>query len=422
MKSGLALLLVASLAASGGFTTMADAATSARRPAVRAPLPEWLARQREWDAKQRGRQAARWGGTLDAIVEASAQEAESESLYLDALATWAMSESLAVGVSTLPAAALRGPLRRGALDLVEHGRLDAAVRILEGPLREDRTMLPVRARAVGLHASPDSGLALLNWPPDRRSRGPRSLRWDALGRIRGDELDAALLAAAELADSAKEPRERRAALWRLSQEPRPAIKSYARVRLARSLASRGEPRLAGQILQQAYGISDDERVLLANLRADVAGALGDTVWGAMQMIDAAHDPTLSTSARYPIVKRAADWCRGARADSLDEARWLDLVRMLGDVGEGETALSLMKRRRAPPPDPGAAIARYEVEASILARLKRNQDAASAYGKLLRTLRIAGGIAREVRVGAGARAPGNRRVRGDGQGFPARRVT
>ncbi len=302
---------------------------------------------------------------------------------MSALAAWALSDSVSLPGSSLPLAAYQAPLRRGALDLLEHGRPDPAARILDGPLRGDRAMLPVRARVAGLQQSPDSGLALLAWPPDIRISGPRPIRWDAAGRARGNEIVAGLLAAEQLADSGDNPRARRAALWKLSQEPRPAVKSYARMRLARALVALGEPRLAGQLLQQAYGMNDDERLLLANLRADQAGALGDTVWGAAQMIDAARDPTLSTTARYPLVKRAADWtARGSRADSLDEASWLDLARMLGDVGEGETALSVMKRRHVSAPNPDAQVARQETEAAILLRLKRNQDAAAAYERLL----------------------------------------
>jgi soluble lytic murein transglycosylase-like protein len=56
--------------------------------------------------------------------------------------------------------------------------------------------------------------------------------------------------------------------------------------------------------------------------------------------------------------------------------------MLGDVGEGETALSLMRRRRVAAPDDAARLAREETEASILLRQKKNQDAAAAFGKLL----------------------------------------
>ncbi|HKW51806.1 MAG TPA: lytic transglycosylase domain-containing protein, partial [Candidatus Eisenbacteria bacterium] len=157
--------------------------------------------------------------------------------------------------------------------------------------------------------------------------------------------------------------------------------SFARLRLARSLVAHGEPRLAAQLLSQAYGIGDDEKVLLVNLKADLAGAMGDTLWGAVQMVNAARDPEIATAARYAIAKRAADWVR-PRVDSLDESMWMDLVRMLGEVGEAETALSLFKRRHAPARDPAAALARSEMEASLLARLKRNSDAAGAYAKLL----------------------------------------
>src|SRR5947208_3357931 len=118
----------------------------------------------------------------------------------------------------------------------------------------------------------------------------RLLRWDLLGRARGDEADAAAVGAAGVADSVTHPRARRAALWTLLSQPRPSLRSFARVRLARSLVSHGEPRLAAQLLSQAYGIGDDEKVLLVNLKADLAGAMRDTLWGAVQMVNGARDP------------------------------------------------------------------------------------------------------------------------------------
>ncbi len=343
--------------------------------------PEWLAKRRAWDAARRELQIARWGGTIDEIVSASGRRASAESTYVESLESWAKSDNAAGRETVLPLW-YHLELRQGALDLIDHGRTDAAIRLLDGPLRRDRSLLPIRARAVGLHVARDSGLALLAWPPDRRGGRERLIRWDFLGRARGDEVEAAHVAAAELSDSVSNPRARRAALWTLLQQPGPSLRSFARLRLARSLVARGEPRLAAQILSQAYGIGDDEKVLLVNLKADLAGAMGDTLWGAIQLVNAARDPEIATAARYAIVKRAADWVRNSRIDSLDESTWLDLVRMLGEVGEAETALAIFKRRHASPRDPAAALARAEMEASLFARLKKNADAASAYGKLL----------------------------------------
>jgi soluble lytic murein transglycosylase-like protein len=344
--------------------------------------PQWLSKRRAWDEARRDLQTARWGGTIDEIVAASERSASAESAYVESLDAWARSDSSGARGAAVPSAWYHPQLRHGALDLIEHGRPDAAIRLLDGPLRSDRSFLPIRARAVGLHVSRDSGLALLAWPPDRRGGRERAIRWDFLGRAQGDEVDAAHVAAAEIADSLLNARARRAALWTLLQQPRPALRSFARIRLARSLVARHEPRLAAQILTQSYGISDEEKVMLVNLKADLAGAMGDTLWGAIQMVNAARDPEIATAARYAIVKRAAEWLRGSRVDQLDESAWLDLVRMLGEVGEADTGLSILKRRHVPARDPAASLARAEMEATLLAKLKRNADAASAYSKLV----------------------------------------
>jgi len=375
---------------------------------MRSGGSEWLAKRRAWDAARRDLQTARWGGTIDEIVAASSRSALAESAYVESLDSWAKSDTVAARGSALASITYLAQLRHGALDLIEHGRTDAAIRLLDGPLRFDRSLLPVRARAVGLHVARDSGLALLAWPPDRRTGRDRPIRWDFLGRARGDEVDAAHVAAAELADAPSLPRVRRAALWALLRQPRPLLRSFARLQLARSLVAHGEPRLAAQLLSQAYGIADDEKVMLVNLKADLAGAMGDTLWGAVQMVNAARDPEIATAARYSIVKRAADWVRGSRIDTLDESMWLDLVRMLGEVGEAETALSLFKRRHTAPRDPAAALARAEMEASLLARLKRNADAAGAYAKLLARGDVASGARAKYALGL-ARA---RRAMGD----------
>ncbi len=70
MKNLLALAAAAWLAAAPalGLAAGVASAASARRAASRAPVPEWLTRQHEWDAAQLARQTARWGGTLQEIV------------------------------------------------------------------------------------------------------------------------------------------------------------------------------------------------------------------------------------------------------------------------------------------------------------------------------------------------------------------
>src|SRR5262249_26381326 len=171
-------------------------------------------------------------------------------------------------------------------------------------------------------------LAVLDWPPDRRASASRHIAWDFLGRASGDEIDAARVAAAALADSAREPRAARAALWTLLGNPRPAFRSYARIRLAKSLIASGEPLLAGEFLASSYAMSDDERFLLSNLRADQAAALRDTLNAVRLLIQGATDTQVTTATRYALATRAARWLRGARVDSLEEAAWMDLVRTL----------------------------------------------------------------------------------------------
>jgi len=375
-RAALPLLALAGLClAISGSATSSSAAGPASDPAL-----DWTGRRGEWLVATRAYEAARWGGSLDGILAALAREAAAESAYIETLARWCDTSAARAPIPTT--AGSRSELRAAALDLIERDRLDAALQILGGPLREDPATLPVRARALGLRVAPDSGLALLNWPPDRRAGGVREIRWDALGRAAGDEVEAAYVVAAALSDSADDSRSMRAALWRLMQAPRPAPRVYARLRLVRSLATNGEPLLAAALLERAAVMDGDEELLLANLRADLAAALGDTLAGIRVLIDAGADADLGTAQRYAAAKRALAWTKGARVDSLGEQSWLTLAKSLGDVGEAGWGLSLMERRRASAPDSAAALARLETQAALDARAKRNREAAAAYAALL----------------------------------------
>jgi len=341
----------------------------------------WVPSREAWDRARAAFRDARWSGTFETIAANDAAAARAESLYLGSLESWALAKETQF---TPPRAGTleQTRLREGALDLAEDGRSEAALRLLNGPLHDDPLMLPLRARLIGSATTPDSGLAVLDWPPDRRASVSRRIEWDFLGRASGDEIDAARVAAAVLADSAGEPRAERAALWALLGNPRPAVRSYARIRLARSLIAGGEPRLAGELLASSFGMSDDERLLLSNLRADQAAALRDTLGAVRVLIQGATDTQVTTATRYALATRAARWVRGARVDSLDEDAWMQLVRTLGTIGEGETALSLLRARRTPARTADQTVARAELEASLLARVKRNADAVAAYQRLL----------------------------------------
>jgi soluble lytic murein transglycosylase-like protein len=342
-----------------------------------AASPDWMARRAEWTRVKREYEAVRWSGALADILPVLARRAAAESTYLDALERWS-----AAGEHPAPARAARASYRAAALDLVERNRLDAALRLLDGPLRSDPLTLPVRARVTGLRASSDSGLAVLGWPPDRRVPGARPMRFERLGASGSEEDEAAYVVAASLSDSAGLPRAERAALWRLVESPRATTRSYGRVLLVQSLLASGEPRLVAALLEQAKDIDDDERLLLANLRADFAASLGDTLWAVQWLVGAAGNTRLGTAERYAAATRAASWLRGARTDSLSETSWLVLVKTLGDVGEAETGLAVLHQRRVAATDSAAGLARAEMEAALLAKMRRYTDAASAYAALL----------------------------------------
>ena len=358
---------------------------AAAETAWREGTADLAASRKQWDEARVAYRDARWTRTLPDILTAFDREARAESTYLATLVAWIGSGAPALG--DRPDPTTESLLRDAALDLIDRGKWDPALRLLEGPLRHDPAMLPARARIVGLEVDPDSGLALLGWPPDRRApaRDPWSARldWSFRSGSRGPEADAALLVAAELADSAGNRRARRAALWQLLDHSKPALRRHARLQLARTLIAGGEPELASELLAGTDATTDDEKVLLATLRADHQAAAGDTLAGLRLLVDFTRDANIATSARYGLIRKAAGWATGARVDSLESERWLDLVRMLGSVGEGEAGLRLLQSRRVPPRTAPEELARAETEADLLARLRRHPLAAQRYDALLR---------------------------------------
>jgi len=356
-----------------------------------------------WDKARRTYRTARWSGSLPEIAATFAQSARAESTYLAALETWIRSG--AVSFAGRPDPTFEATLRDGALDLMEGGRVESAKLLLRGPLRFNASLAPLHARAVGLSA-PDSGLAILGWPPDRRGVAPvATFGADPAGRFSGPSADASYLVAAELSDSLALTRARRAALWKLQNHPRSAVRSYARMALARSLVASGEPRLAGAVLSMASAMNPDEEALLVDIRADLLESAGDTLGGVELLIDAVRSGKGTLAARYPLAKRAADELHGTRIDSLDETRWFDLVKLLGTMGEGNAALQLLDARRAPPRMANAEFNRAELRVSLLARLKRHEEAVLGYRRLLKRkdlladarARLALGLARSLRA-------------------------
>ncbi|HEX7079221.1 MAG TPA: lytic transglycosylase domain-containing protein [Candidatus Eisenbacteria bacterium] len=383
------------LAAAGWWASPAAAAG----PAAPAHAPEWVALRQRFAEARAARRAARWGGSLPEVVAALEREAEAESSYLDAVAAWLRG-------GERPAAA-RAETRLAALDALEAGRESLGHRILDGPLRDDREFLPLRARELGASGEADSGLALLGWPADRRpSRGAGIVRRAAAPVSPSDE--AALFVANALSDSLGDRRAARSALWALlGSDPSVASRREARLRLARSLLEDAMPRLALATVAPEEETGGDAALLAADARA---GA-GDTLDGATRLALIAAPRGLSTADRHALATRAAAWLRGARADSVSEGAWMGLVTALGELGEPEAGLALLRARGRPAPDSAAALVRAEAEASLLGRAKKNDAAAGAYRALLARAslpapdraRYALGLARALR-GAGRFAP------------------
>ena len=331
----------------------------------KAPLhePGWAARRRAWLHARSERRAARWTGSLPEMVRALRREASLESLYLNSVHP--EKHERASNAAT-PAA-----WRDAALDAMEDGRDALGLSILAGPARGDDALLALRARAALRRGAPDSGLAILAWPPHapaRKSGAPRRLDLPAL------------FVAGALADSAGKAGAARAAYWSIlrSGDPSPAARRTARLRLGSVLLAGGEPRLAIAVLHPEEEESSEAALLAASARA----AIGDTAGATSHLGTFAATRGIPTADRYAAAMRAAAWMRGAAADSMGERVWIGLLRALDYVGEPSTGLALMAARRVPAPDSAAILERADVEAALLAKARRHTDAAAAFARLL----------------------------------------
>lgn len=352
---------------------LGDSLHAASRKPARAPHgPEWAARREAWLRARADRRAARWTGSLSDMVRALRREASLESLYLAAVdPRQAAASSAPVGPKARAAAEVQAASawREAALDALEDGRDSLGLRILAGPARGDEALLALRARAALTRGAPDSGLALLAWPPHRYGarQGPRRLDLPAL------------FVAGTLADSAGKPAAARAAYWTiLKSDPSPAARRTARIRLGALLLADREPRLAVAVLHPEEEASSEAALLAATARA----SMGDSVGAATRLALFAATRGIPTADRYAAAMRATAWSRGPRADSMEERVWIGLLRALDYVGEPSAGLTLMAGRRMPPRDSAAALERADVEAALLAKARRHADAAAAFTRLL----------------------------------------
>jgi len=373
-RAAVVLLLFSSTTlAVGAVPSGAAVATPLKRAATsatgRAERPEWLVRRQAWTDARAARRAERWNGTLASLVAAIRAETRAESLYFDALSRARPDRA---------GSARADDWRNAALDCFATGRRSLGQALLEGAaLRNDTPLLPLRAQAMGNRGAPDSGLALLGWPPDRRAGAPGGTHPPAAKMPLMDE--AALLVAGALSDSAGSDRAARAARWALlAKDPSPAARREARLQLGRSLLASGEPRLALALAAPEEMTGADAAILAGNARA----AIRDTLRAVSQLASFAITRGVPTADRHAASIRAAAWLSGAWNDSLPEALWLDFLRTLGEIGEAERALSLGTARRRAAPDSAAGIERAEVVASLLARARRNEPASAAYRALL----------------------------------------
>jgi len=357
----------------GPIATFALAAalwgTAAAQPAPPLPVgaaPGWVARRAAWIDARDARRLSRWNEPLDRIAAADLRAASAESIYHAALLAWPPDAS-AIRVPL-------GDLRGAALDLLAWGESERASLLLEGALRDDEPLLPIRAAARGRTGKAAEGLSLLAWPPDRRlTRGDR---WEVgFGApARGAARDLAhLLTAAALSESLRDGRSARAALWAVISAPDagPAGRDEATRLLGRRLVREGAPRLAISLIGDPA--SSDEALTLGDAylaMADTSGAVE-----ALVRFGTRNGPALSE--RYSSLRRAADLAR-SRADSIAERTHLDLCRTLGEVGESERGISLLAARSRAPSDSVAALARLETEAGLLARARRYSDAMAVY--------------------------------------------
>ena len=355
-------------------------ATAAAPPALAQPpvgaAPAWVARRAAWIEARESRRLARWNESIATLAAADRRAAAAESLYRFTLRAWAPDAS-----------ALRVPvphLRGAALDLLEEGATERAALLLEGALRDDEPLLPIRASLLGRSGSAERGLALLAWPPDRRlARGDRWLTGFGSPTC-GAARDAAhLLTAAALAESLGDGRASRAALWALLAAPDagPSAREEARQHLAHRFLADGTPRLAMSIV--ADPSSGEQALLLGQ-----AFTLARDTTGAIEALSRFGTKSgLALSERFPALRRAAELAR-TRPDSLAERTHLDLCRVLGEVGEADRGLSLLAARGRAPLDSVAMASRLEIEAGLLTRARRFAEAMAAY----RTLAAAPGLA------------------------------
>jgi len=348
-------------------------AAAVASPALAQPpvgaSPAWVARRDAWIEARESRRLARWNESIAALAAADRRAAAAESLYRSALRVW-----------TPDASALRVPLPRlrgAVLDLLEEGATERAALLLEGALRDDEPLLPLRAASLGRSGNAEKGLALLAWPPDRRlARGDRWLAGFG-SPTRGIARDAAhLLTASALAESLGESRIARAALWALlvSPDAGPSGREEARRLLARRLLAEGAPRLAISLL--ADPSSGEQALLLGE-----AFTLARDTTGAIESLSRfGIKSSLPLSERYPAIRGAAELAR-SRPDSLAERAHLDLCRVLGEVGEAERGLSLLAARRRAPADSAEMASRLDTEAGLLIRARRFANAMAAYRSL-----------------------------------------
>ncbi|HEU4333885.1 MAG TPA: hypothetical protein VFT32_05265, partial [Candidatus Eisenbacteria bacterium] len=240
-------LAAATLAALVAVATLLPAPEAAAAQPSVGDAPSWVSLRTAWRRAAAARHDSRWHESLETMVAAERRAASAESLYRASLLAWEPGPS---ALRVAPAV-----LREAALDLVAWGAPDKATALLEGPLRDDELLLPLRAAALGRTGDAAAGLALLGWPADRRlARGDR---WKPgmTSAVRGETRDVGhLLTAAALCDSVRDARGARAA-WRAilsaaaAPSAGPAARELARLRLAKRCLAEGTPRLAAALLE-----------------------------------------------------------------------------------------------------------------------------------------------------------------------------
>ncbi|HSQ59685.1 MAG TPA: lytic transglycosylase domain-containing protein, partial [Acidobacteriota bacterium] len=154
----------------------------------------------------------------------------------------------------------------------------------------------------------------------------------------------------------------------------PAARDLARLRLARRCLAEGTPRLAAALLENPGSGAH------ALLRGEALAAAGDTVAALESFVEYGARSRAPVSERYPALRRAADWA-APFANRLGESSHADLCRALGEVGESDRAIPLLRARTLPPIGAGADLARAELDASLLARARRFDEAIAAYRAL-----------------------------------------